>query len=89
MATSLRHSLICCGVMPGGASSIAIRLPCCSQWLISAVCTAFHRPRSSVPSAFVAAVTRSGTIDHRDVVGDGEAVDALAGRLGAGELAGR
>ena len=48
--------------MPGGASRTAIRLPFCSQCEISAVCTAFHRFRSMVPSALVAAVIRSGTI---------------------------
>ena len=62
MAVSLRHSLICCGLMPGGASSTAMRLAWPSQWLISASCTVFHMPRSIVPSSWVAAVTRSGTM---------------------------
>ena len=62
MATSERHSLICCGLIPGGASRIAIRLACCSQWVIIAVCTDFHMPRSTEPSSLVAAVIRSGTI---------------------------
>ena len=39
-----------------------MRLAWPSQWLISASCTDFHMPRSTEPSSWVAAVTRSGTI---------------------------
>jgi hypothetical protein len=41
---------------------MAMRLAWPSQWLIRASCTDFHMLRSMVPSALVAAVTRSGTI---------------------------
>ncbi len=38
-----------------------MRLAWSSQWPMTAVCTAFHNPRSTVPSSLVAAVMRSGT----------------------------
>ena len=41
---------------------MAIRLPFCSQCEISAVCTERHRFMSTLPSAPVAAVIRSGTM---------------------------
>src|SRR5918993_1216487 len=62
MAVSVRHSLICWGDMPGGASSTAMRLAWPSQWLMTASCTDFHRLRSMEPSSWRAAVTRSGTM---------------------------